>query len=192
MPSFKRIVHFPASKNLPTSFFSQETTLSCLSRVASSSSFVFRTTKTYRSTKYACIPRGPSARPIHAAGSLRKWACFLSTSPLRILRIIMNEKKEEEEEEEERKGRKGEKTARYRVRRGCKASRARELPTKTLVSRGLISNDTFFPCKCRSFIQKIDNGSRILDNPFSDNYSPSQTPSLPSVSSAATRADSND
>ena len=103
MPSFKRIVHFPASKNLPTSFFSQETTLSCLSRVASSSSFVFRTTKTYRSTKYACIPRGPSARPIHAAGSLRKWACFLSTSPLRILRIIMNEKKEEEEEEERKK-----------------------------------------------------------------------------------------
>lgn len=179
-------LHFPqASKNLRTSFFSQKTTL-----IARPSSAVSHDQKACRSTKYACtyIPRGPSARPVHAAGSLRKWACFLSTSPLRILRIIMNEKKEKKKKKKEKKRKKrGEKTARCRVRRGCKASRARALPTKALVSRGLISNDTFFPCKCRSFIRKIDDGSRILDNPFS----PFQTPSLPSASPVSTRADSN-
>lgn len=94
-------LHFPqASKNLRTSFFSQKTTL-----IARPSSAVSHDQKACRSTKYACtyIPRGPSARPVHAAGSLRKWACFLSTSPLGILRIIMNEKKEKKKKKKEKK-----------------------------------------------------------------------------------------
>ena len=135
------------------------------------SSAVSHDQKPTRSTKYT------RARIVHLEGHLlvpytrqvrseSGRASFPPPPSPRILRIIMNEEKKKKKKKEKRKGKGGgggKKTARYRVRRGCKASRARD----PCFARRIISNDTFFPCKCCSFIQKIDNGSRILDNPFS-------------------------
>lgn len=76
--------------------------------------------------------------------------------PLRVFRIIMNEQK--------RKGRKKLHDAEFgeAAKLSVRATGTRWSPSFVK----LLSNDIFFPCKCRSFIRKIGNGNKILDNPF--------------------------
>lgn len=111
------------------------------------------------------VPRGPSARVVHAAGS---FGCSESgrasfPPPLRVFRIIMNE------QEGKKEGKKRKKSARSRVRRGCEAARAgyqhRAIPfaarscyRMTLSSHASVAHSS----------RRGSNGSRILDNPLAN------------------------